>query len=139
MIPSRAPQPGEAIRSMALDVFAEWAGRACAGLMAKLAAWLSYQITWYHRPVPKPGGGMRRRAFLGFVSAAAWPVVVRAQQRPPAVRIGVLSGAGDNPIMGPAYRSFLDELARLGYREGDNLTVLFVSSVQPPAVLAARA
>ena len=125
---------------MTLDVFAERAGRACAGLMAKLAAWLSHQITWYDRSIPKPGGGMRRRAFLGFAAGAAvWPMAARAQQRPPAVRIGVFSGSADNPIMGPAYRAFVAELARLGYREGDNLTVLFQTSMHDASVLAAKA
>jgi putative ABC transport system substrate-binding protein len=83
---------------------------------------------------------MRRRAFLGFAAGAAmWPIGAGAQQRPPAVRIGVFSGAADNPIMGPAYRAFLAELARLGFREGDNLTILFQTSMHDDSVLAAKA
>jgi putative ABC transport system substrate-binding protein len=68
-----------------------------------------------------------------------WPIGAPAQQRPPAVRIGVFSGAADNPIMGPAYRAFLAELARLGFREGDNLTILFQTSMHDASVLAAKA
>jgi len=41
--------------------------------------------------------------------------------------------------MGPAYRAFLAELGRLGFREGENLTVLFQPSGDNAAVLAGKA
>jgi putative ABC transport system substrate-binding protein len=46
-----------------------------------------------------------------------------AQQGGKVFRIGVFSSSGDHPIMGPAYRAFLDALAQLGFKEGDNLAV----------------
>ena len=52
-----------------------------------------------------------------------WPL--RAQQAGKTFRIGVFSGSPDNPIMGPAYRAFLEELQKLGFTEGQNLTVEF--------------
>jgi putative ABC transport system substrate-binding protein len=83
---------------------------------------------------------MRRREFIAtFAAVAACPVPVLAQPAGRNFRIGVFSGSADNPIMGPAYRFFLAELARLGFREGENLTVLFQSTVQSADVLAARA
>ena len=48
--------------------------------------------------------------------------MARAQQSGKAVRIGVFAGAR-NPVMGPAYRAFLDELSRAGFNQGHNLTV----------------
>ena len=53
---------------------------------------------------------MRRREFTTLLggAAAAWPLAVSAQQSGKTVRIGVFAGAR-NPVMGPAYRAFLDE------------------------------
>ena len=44
-----------------------------------------------------------------------------------------------NPVMTPAYRSLLDELRRLGFNEGQNLTVELRPSDQDPPALAAAA
>ena len=64
---------------------------------------------------------MRRREFIaGLGSAAAWPVVARAQQ--PAVPvIGYLGGSMESPSA-PAFRQGLSEL---GYFEGRNVEILY--------------
>jgi putative ABC transport system substrate-binding protein len=84
---------------------------------------------------------MRRRDFLQFAvgSAALWPAPVLAQLAPgKTFRIGVFSGA-DNPIMRPAYRAFIEELQKLGYIEGQNLTVEYRSTLQDATALMADA
>jgi putative tryptophan/tyrosine transport system substrate-binding protein len=84
---------------------------------------------------------MRRREFLLLLGAAsaAWPAAGLAQPSGRTFRIGVFSGASDSPIIAPAYRAFVAELARLGFREGDNLNILFQSTRDSPDVIAARA
>src|SRR3954453_18527486 len=73
------------------------------------------------------GGYMHRRAVMALVGGAAisWPQSVNAQQVSKKARIGVFTAAPDNPVMGPASRAFLDEMRRLGFGEGQNLTVEF--------------
>ena len=66
---------------------------------------------------------IRRRKFIaGLGSAAAWPVVARAQQGDRVRRIGVL-GAGDEND--PAYKRFVSAftqaLADLGWTDGRNV------------------
>ena len=65
---------------------------------------------------------MRRRTFLTIAGgAAAWPLVVRAQQPGRTYRIGfVVPVARD----APAIVAFLDELRLRGFIEGQNLVVL---------------
>jgi putative ABC transport system substrate-binding protein len=66
---------------------------------------------------------MRRREFItGLGSAAAWPVVARAQQAMPV--IGWLSTVGPGTVLPP----FVQALAETGYVVGHN----FVNC--PPAV-----
>jgi putative ABC transport system substrate-binding protein len=67
---------------------------------------------------------IRRRDLIALLGggAVAWPLTARAQQPGKTVRIGVFAGA-HNPVMGPAYRAFLDELSRAGFNQGYNLTV----------------
>ncbi|MBR0719678.1 ABC transporter substrate-binding protein [Bradyrhizobium liaoningense] len=73
---------------------------------------------------------MKRRQFIAAISgaAAAWPLVARAQQStrvyrialvPPSALISELSETGGNPF----YRVIFEELRRLGYVEGRNLSV----------------
>jgi putative tryptophan/tyrosine transport system substrate-binding protein len=62
---------------------------------------------------------MRRRAFIGGVgSAAAWPVVARAQQVDRVRRIGVLASLPLAPL-----QRFARRLQQLGYSEGRNFRV----------------
>ncbi len=80
---------------------------------------------------------MRRREFIAGLGgiAGAWPHPARAQQSGKIYRIGVLAAA-ENPIMGPAYLAFLDELRKQGFVEGQNLVVDQRSTDQAPAILA---
>jgi putative ABC transport system substrate-binding protein len=61
---------------------------------------------------------MRRRAFIaGLGSAAAWPVVARAQQK--VFRIGMLFAGGDYRTW-PGWGDFIEALRGLGWIEGKN-------------------
>jgi putative tryptophan/tyrosine transport system substrate-binding protein len=65
---------------------------------------------------------MRRRGFIaGLGSAAAWPMVTRAQQAAMPV-VGYLTGSLG---LGENAKSFSDALAQSGYVEGRNLTIEF--------------
>jgi putative ABC transport system substrate-binding protein len=63
---------------------------------------------------------MRRREFLGVLggSAAAWPLIARAQQGKPA-RVGIL--VLGNPDPEPFLKTFRASLREIGYFEGDNI------------------
>jgi putative ABC transport system substrate-binding protein len=60
---------------------------------------------------------MRRRKFIKLLggAAAAWPLVVRAQQPVKVPRIGIIDNA-------PVWDSFREKLRGLGYIEGQNIT-----------------
>jgi putative ABC transport system substrate-binding protein len=66
---------------------------------------------------------MRRRQFIaGLGSAAAWPVLARAQQGDRIRRIGVLLlGDENNPILKPRISAFTQALADLGWTDGRNV------------------
>src|SRR6516225_4571174 len=66
---------------------------------------------------------MKRRTFIaGLGSAAAWPVVARAQQAVRVRRIGVLMGQEENnPTVKSAFTAFTQALADLGWTDGHNL------------------
>ena len=66
---------------------------------------------------------MRRREFIaGLGSAAAWPVVARAQQAERVRRIGVLLPAdGDDPMWKRVLSAFTQALAGLGWTDGRNV------------------
>jgi putative tryptophan/tyrosine transport system substrate-binding protein len=68
---------------------------------------------------------MRRREFIaGIGSAAAWPVVARAQQGGPAQRIGVLMPYEENDPEAKAQLSaFTQGLAELGWIDGRSLRI----------------
>ena len=83
---------------------------------------------------------MRRRAFITAVggAAVAWPLAARAQQVSRPARIGVFVSA-INPIMGPAYQVFLEELRGAGFSEGQNLIVDQKPTDQDMSVLPEQA
>jgi len=64
---------------------------------------------------------VRRREFIAFMGASvAWPFAALAQEPGRTYRLGcLLSSPRDNPV----YAVFFDELRRLGFIEGQNLTV----------------
>jgi putative tryptophan/tyrosine transport system substrate-binding protein len=65
---------------------------------------------------------MRRREFIaGLGSAAAWPVVARAQQ-PTMPVIGFLSSASPGPY-GGRLRAFRQGLSETGFVEGQNVAI----------------
>src|SRR6516162_7070716 len=66
---------------------------------------------------------MRRREFIaGLGSAAAWPVVARAQQTDRVRRIGVLmSGDENDPEWKARISAFTQALADLGWTDGRNV------------------
>ena len=72
---------------------------------------------------------MRRREFMTLLSGAAvaWPLAARAQQPDRVMRVGVLGPRPENTgIAGgvaAGYPAMLDELRKLGFSEGRNLTV----------------
>ena len=63
-----------------------------------------------------------RRTFIaGVGSAAAWPVVARAQQGDRLRRIGVLLPVDENdPVFKPVFSAFTQTLADLGWADGRN-------------------
>jgi putative tryptophan/tyrosine transport system substrate-binding protein len=68
---------------------------------------------------------MRRRQFVvGLGSAAAWPLVARAQQGDRVRRIGVLVGWDENdPVFKPRLPAFNQALAGLGWTVGRNVQI----------------
>jgi putative ABC transport system substrate-binding protein len=68
---------------------------------------------------------MRRRTFIaGLGSAAAWPVVARAQRGDRVRRIGVLMNGDENdPVYKPRVSAFMQALADLGWTDGRNVRV----------------
>src|SRR6516165_2527142 len=69
---------------------------------------------------------MRRRDFIkGIVgSAAAWPLVARAQQPDRMRRIGVLMGWPESYHQAQSWVAALrDELQKLGWTEGRNIAI----------------
>ena len=69
---------------------------------------------------------MRRRQFITMLgSAAAWPLVARAQQQPKMLRVGFV---GMLPRESPLYANFLKRMAELGYQEGRNFTFDYIQT-----------
>ncbi len=63
---------------------------------------------------------MRRRQLLGMIGGAAvWPIAVRAQQAPKSLRVGT---ANVQPRTAPQWVAFVQRMAELGYKEGENFT-----------------
>ena len=86
---------------------------------------------------------MRRREFIAVLgSAAAWPLVARAQTKTPQYRIGHLAIAAptDNPPPPPAnWAGFVQGLGEAGYLEGQNITFEHRSAHDQPDLFSALA
>jgi putative tryptophan/tyrosine transport system substrate-binding protein len=69
---------------------------------------------------------MKRREFITLLGGtAAWPIATHAQQSAPrTVTIGILAAVG----LTDPWPSFIEALDKLGYRRGQNLTILFRSA-----------
>jgi putative tryptophan/tyrosine transport system substrate-binding protein len=68
---------------------------------------------------------MRRREIFALLgSAAAWPLVARAQQPERMRRIGVLqAGSESDPVSQHRRAAFVDGLRKLGWTEGTNILI----------------
>src|SRR6267378_2089458 len=72
---------------------------------------------------------MWRREFMTLVGGVAvWPLAARAQQRATQRRIAIFHPAIPTTLLtetggGSAWRAFFSELRRLGYVEGENITI----------------
>jgi putative tryptophan/tyrosine transport system substrate-binding protein len=77
---------------------------------------------------------MRRRELIMLFgsAAAAWPLVARAQQPAKVPRIGIIDNA-------PLWDSFREGLRRLGYIEGQNITIEYRAAEGKPDRLATAA
>ena len=66
---------------------------------------------------------IKRRTFIaGLGSAAAWPVVARAQQGDRVRRIGILMPGDENePLWKPYLSAFTQALVDLGWTDGRNV------------------
>ena len=66
----------------------------------------------------------RREIIAGLGSAAAWPVVGRAQQGDRVRRIGILMPGDENdPVYKPRLSVFTQTLADLGWTDGRNVRI----------------
>src|SRR6516165_8350012 len=74
---------------------------------------------------------MRRREFIaGLGSAAAWPVVARAQQPDRMRRIGVLrTGDENDPVVKASVSALTQAIAGLGWTDGRNVRMDLRSAV----------
>jgi putative tryptophan/tyrosine transport system substrate-binding protein len=68
---------------------------------------------------------MRRRDFIALLGsgAVAWPLGATARRAGRLVRIGYLGPRPDNPMIVASYSVIASELQRLGFIEGQNLTI----------------
>jgi putative tryptophan/tyrosine transport system substrate-binding protein len=72
--------------------------------------------------------------------AVAWPLAARAQQSGRPIRLGFLGPTLNNPPAVEQYRAFRTQLAELGFREGQNLTIDYqvIDDPRGPFVVAAQ-
>jgi ABC-type uncharacterized transport system substrate-binding protein len=69
---------------------------------------------------------MKRRAFITLLGgAAAWPNGARGQQAERVRRIGVLMGVANDALGQARARAFQQELERLGWTDGRNLSIQY--------------
>jgi putative ABC transport system substrate-binding protein len=81
---------------------------------------------------------MQRREFIRLAgsAAAAWPLVVRAQQADSNVRIGILGPTLQTVAAAANYKAFLDALGALGFNNGQNISVEYRQLDEPGAATA---
>jgi putative tryptophan/tyrosine transport system substrate-binding protein len=85
---------------------------------------------------------VRRREFIALLGsgAVAWPLRAMAQQPSKIARIGYLGPQPDNPMIVASYSVIASELRRLGFVEGQNLTIAYrhhnVPGVDIPSLAA---
>jgi putative tryptophan/tyrosine transport system substrate-binding protein len=83
-------------------------------------------------PCSEIGAGMRRREFIGFVSAAlVWPVIARAQQADKTPRVAFLGGDRTSPALVGYYQAFSAQLEKNGFREGQNIVIEYRATDDP--------
>jgi putative ABC transport system substrate-binding protein len=83
---------------------------------------------------------MRRRAFIAALgSAAAWPLVARAQQREQMKRIAVLMGMAETAPEAVGLKAVFDRLKTLGWTEGVTARVDIRWSKSDPDLLRENA
>jgi putative ABC transport system substrate-binding protein len=70
---------------------------------------------------------MKRRDFITLLggAAAAWPNVAHGQQDERVRRIGVLMGVANNALGQARAKAFQQELERLGWTDGRNLSIQY--------------
>jgi putative ABC transport system substrate-binding protein len=70
---------------------------------------------------------MRRRQFITLLggAAAAWPNVARGQQAERVRRIGMLMGVANNAMGQARAKAFQQELERLGWTDGRNVSIQY--------------
>src|SRR5262245_18859500 len=91
-------------------------------------------------PCSEIGAGMRRREFIGFVSAAlVWPVVARAQQADKTPRVAFLGGDRTSPALIGYYQAFSAQMEMNGFREGQNIVIEYRSADDPRGTFVAAA
>jgi putative ABC transport system substrate-binding protein len=82
---------------------------------------------------------MRRREFIALGGlAAGWPLLARAQQPARKIRIGFVGTTISNPVSGPGYPAFLDEMNKSGFRMGENLSIETIEDMGDAKKLFAR-
>jgi putative tryptophan/tyrosine transport system substrate-binding protein len=83
---------------------------------------------------------MRRREFIGFVSAAlVWSVIARAEQADKVPRVAFLGGNRTSPGLIGYYQAFSAQLEKNGFREGQNIVIEYRSNDDPRGTFVAAA
>ena len=78
-------------------------------------------LTCKHNNLLARGKTMRRREFIALLGASvAWPFAAMAQEPGRTYRVGGVSGGARNA---PPFVAMVDELGRLGFIDGQNLTI----------------